>query len=172
MTRMVLKSVLGAVMMLSAASAMAGRPDQVKYPNLVRSWEALEGAKQHVQKAELAHAKHGTLGGHGANAVQAINAAQIEIDEAVMFAETHRRPGAPGVVTPKPPLTAAPDDVKYPNLGDARLQTEWAIRHIVDAMQFHGPTGTLGGHGEKAVEHCRRVLMEINQAERWADSHH
>jgi hypothetical protein len=125
-----------------------------------------------VQKAEANHARSGGLGGHGAAAVKHINAAELEIDEAVMFAETHRKPGAPGVVTPKPPLTAHPDDVKYPNLGDARLQIEWAIRHIEDAMQYHGPTGTLGGHGEKAVEHLRRALGEISEAERWADTHH
>ena len=155
----------------SAGVAMAGQPDGVKYPNLVKSWQAIQAAKGHVQKAEVNHAKTGTLGGHGAAAVQHINAAELEIDEAVMFADTHRKPGAPGVVTPKPPLTAIPDDVKYPNLGDARLQIEWAIRHIEDAMQYHGPIGTLGGHGEKAVEHLRAALGEITQAERWADTH-
>ena len=160
-----------AIVLALAGAAHAGRPDQVKYPNLVRSWEAIQAAKGHVQKAELAHARRGTLGGHGAQAVNAINAAEVEIDEAVMFAETHRKPGVPGVVTPKPPLNARPDDVKYPNLGDARLQIEWAIRHIEDAMQYHGPIGTLGGHGEKAVEHLRRALGEITEAERWADTH-
>jgi len=166
-----LKGALGAIVLLSATNAMAGRPDQGKYPNLVKSWEAIQAAKGHLQKAEEAHAKHGTLGGHGANAVKHVNAAELEIDEAVMFAETHRKPGAPGVVTPKPPLTAIPDDVKYPNLGDARLQIEWAIRHIEDAMQYHAPTGTLGGHGEKAVEHLRAALREITESERWADTH-
>jgi hypothetical protein len=170
--RTFLKGALGAAVLLSASAAMAGRPEATKYPNLVKSWEAIQGAKGHVQKAEAAHAKRGTLGGHGALAVQAINAAELEIDEAVMFAETHRRPGAPGVPTVKPPLTARPDDVKYPNLGDARLQIEWAIRHVEDAMQYHAPTGTLGGHGEKAVEHLRRALMEITEAEHWADTHH
>jgi hypothetical protein len=158
-------------MVLSTATAFAARPDPGRYPNLVKSWEAIQAAKGHVQKAEAAHAKTGTLGGHGALAVQAINAAELEIDEAVMFAETHRKPGAPGIVTPKPPLTARPDDVKYPNLGDARLQVEWAIRHIEDAMQYHAPIGTLGGHGEKAVEHLRHALAEITEAEHWADAH-
>jgi len=164
-------SFFGAVVVMSCATAMAARPDAVKYPNLVKSWEAIQAAKGHLQKAEEAHAKHGTLGGHGAQAVQAINAAELEIDQAVMFAETHRKPGAPGVVTAKPPLTAHPDDVKYPNLGDARLQVEWAIRHIEDAMQYHAPTGTLGGHGEKAVEALRHTLHEISEAEHWADTH-
>jgi len=162
---------IGSVLLMSAATAMAARPDAMKYPNLVKSWEAIQAAKGHIQKAEEAHAKRGHLGGHGAQAVQAINAAELEIDQAVMFAETHHKPGAPGVVTPKPPLTAHPDDVKYPNLGDARLQCEWAIRHIEDAMQYHGPTGSLGGHGEKAVEHLRRALHEISEAEHWADAH-
>jgi hypothetical protein len=143
----------------------------VKYPNLVRSWEALQQARNHLQKAEEAHLHHGTLGGHGARAVDAINQAQTEIDMAIQFAETHRRPGAPGAVTPKPPLVARPDDSRYPNLGDARLQMEWAIRHIEDGMQFHAPIGTLGGHGERAVEALRRGLGEINEAERWADAH-
>jgi hypothetical protein len=159
------------VALLAAATASAARPDAGKYPNLVKSWEAIQAAKGHVQKAEAAHAPHGGLGGHGAEAVKHINAAELEIDQAVMFAETHRKAGAPGVVTPKPPLTAHPDDVKYPNLGDARLQVEWAIRHIEDAMQYHGPIGTLGGHGEKAVEHLRAALHEISEAERWADTH-
>lgn len=165
------KGSLAAVVVLAATNAMAARPDATKYPNLVKSWEAIQAAKGHVQKAEENHARHGGLGGHGAAAVRHINAAELEIDQAVMFAETHRKPGAPGVVTPKPPLTARPDDVKYPNLGDARLQIEWAVRHVEDAMQFHGPTGTLGGHGEKAVEHLRRALGEITEAERWADGH-
>ena len=72
--------------------------------------------------------------------MQAINAAEMEIDQAIGFAETHRKPGPPGVVTRKPPLTATPDDVKYPNLGDARIQIEWAVRHVEDAMQYHGVT--------------------------------
>ena len=166
-----LQGVVGTVVMLSASIALANRPDATRYPNLVKSWEAIQAAKGHVEKAEAAHLRRGTLGGNGARAVQAINAAELEIDEAVMFAETHRKPGAPGVVTPKPPLSARPDDVKYPNLGEARLQIEWAIRHIEDAMQFHGPIGTLGGHGEKAVEHLRRGLVAITEAERWADTH-
>jgi hypothetical protein len=170
--RTVLGGTLVAVALLAAATALAARPDAGKYPNLVKSWEAIQAAKGHVQKAEANHAAHGGLGGHGAEAVKHINAAELEIDQAVMFAETHRKPGAPGVVTPKPPLTAHPDDVKYPNLGDARLQVEWAIRHIEDAMQYHAPTGTLGGHGEKAVEHLRAALHEISEAERWADTHH
>jgi hypothetical protein len=160
------------VVVLLAQPAEAGRPDAVKYPNLIKSWEAIQAAKGHVQKAEVAHAKTGTLGGHGAKAVQAINAAELELDEAVTFAETHRKPGAPGPVTPKPPLTARPDDVKYPNLGDARLQIEWAVRHVEDAMQYHAPIGTLGGHGEKAVEQLHRALAEVTEAERWADTHH
>jgi hypothetical protein len=163
---------LSAVVLLSAGTATAGRPNEGKFPNLVKSWEAIQAAKGHVEKAELAHAKRGTLGGHGAAAVKHINAAELQIDEAVMFAETHRKPGAPGAVTPKPPLTASPDDVKYPNLGDARLQIEWAIRHIEDAMQYHAPIGTLGGHGEKAVEHLRAALHEITESQRWADTHH
>jgi hypothetical protein len=158
------------VLSLSAA-AFAARPDAAKYPNLVKSWEAIQAAKGYVQKAEANHAATGTLGGHGAKAVQAINAAELEIDQAVMWADTHRKPGAPGVVTAKPPLTARPDDVKYPNLGDARLQIEWAVRHVEDAMQYHAPTGTLGGHGEK-IEQLRRALAEINEAERWVDTHH
>jgi hypothetical protein len=170
--RKVLVGAVAAVMMLGATTVLAGRPDAVKYPNLVKSWEAIQNAKGHVQKAMENHARYGKgLGGHGEKAVEHINAAELEIDQAVMFAETHRKPGAPGVVTPKPPLTAGPDDVKYPNLGDARLQVEWAIRHIEDAMQYHGPIGTLGGHGEKAVEHLRATLREIGEAERWADTH-
>ncbi len=172
MRTVVMKGTLAvATLMLLAPAALAKRPDEARYPNLVKSWEAIQAAKKHIEKAEAAHAQHGTLGGHGAKAVQAINAAELELDQAVMFADTHRKPGAPGVVTPKPPLTARPDDVKYPNLGDARLQIEWAIRHIEDAMQYHAPTGTLGGHGEKAVEHLRRALAEITEAERWADTH-
>jgi hypothetical protein len=162
----------GAVVLLVGATAMAARPDEVKYPNLVRSWEAIQAAKGHVQKAEAVHAGRGGLGGHGALAVKAINGAELEIDQAVMFAETHRKPGAPGAVTQKQPLTALPDDVKYANLGDSRLQVEWAIRHVEEAMQYHRPTGTLGGHGERAVEHLRRALSEITAAERWADAHH
>lgn len=168
----IVKSTVVLVGMLSASLALAGRPNETKYPNLVKSWEALQQARNHVRKAEEAHAQHGTLGGHGNNAVKALDAAELEIDQAVMFAETHTKPGTPGHVTPKPPLTAVPDDVKYPNLGEARLETEWAIRHIEDAMQYHGPIGSLGGHGEKAVEHCRRALAEIGQSERWADTHH
>jgi hypothetical protein len=165
------KGSLVAIVVLAAGTAMAGRPDAVKYPNLVKSWEAIQNAKGHVQKAEENHARHGGLGGHGAAAVQHINAAELEIDQAVMFADLHRKPGPPGVVTPKPPLVAHPDDVKYPNLGDARLQIEWAVRHVEDAMQFHSTTGTLGGHGEKAVEHLRAALREITEAEHWSDAH-
>jgi hypothetical protein len=170
--RTALEGMVAAALLLLAATATAARPDATKYPNLVKSWEAIQAAKGHVQKAEVNHAGHGGLGGHGGQAVKHINAAELEIDEAVMFAETHRKPGAPGVVTPKPPLTARPDDVKYPNLGDARLQIEWAVRHLEDAMQYHMPIGTLGGHGEKAVEHLRHALSEITEAEHWADAHH
>src|SRR5262249_32771864 len=169
--RMAKMTVLAALL-LRVGVAHAGRPDQVKYPNLVKSWEVLQKARAHLQKAEEAHAKAGTLGDHGAKAVEHVDAAQVEIDMAVDFAEHHRKPGAPGAVTQKPPLTAHPDDVKYPNLGDARLEVEWAIRHVEDAMQYHGPTGTLGGHGEKAVEHMRKALHEISEAEHFADSHH
>jgi hypothetical protein len=172
MRTMMMKGTLAvAALMLMAPAALAKRPDATKYPNLVKSWEAIQAAKEHIKKAEAAHAAHGTLGGHGGKAVEQINAAELEIDQAVMFAETHRKPGAPGVVTPKPPLTAHPDDVKYPNLGDARLQCEWAIRHLEEAMQYHAPIGALGGHGEKAIEHLRGALREISEAERWADAH-
>jgi hypothetical protein len=157
---------------LSSALAFAEPPDAGRYPNLNHSWQALEQAKEHVRRAQEAHKARGGLGGHGEAAAEAIGAAQHAIAEAVRFAETHRTPGAPGVVTPKPPLSSKPDDVKYPNLGDARLQVEWAIRHVEDAMQYHAPIGTLGGHGEKAVEHCRRALHEISEAEHFADVHH
>jgi hypothetical protein len=170
--RKTLQAVVIVAMVARAGLALAGRPDEAKFPNLVKSWEALQQARTHIQRAEEAHAKHGTLGGHGMKAVEAVNAAQTEIDMAVDFAEKHRRPGAPGVVTPKPPLVSRPDDAKYPNLGDARLQVEWAVRHVEDAMQFHGPIGTLGGHGERAVAAMRRALQEISEAERWADTHH
>src|SRR5438552_13054669 len=90
-------------------SVMAARPHPGKFPNLVKSWEALQAAKRHVQKAEAAHARTGTLGGHGREAVQALNAAEVEIDAAVAYADTHRVPGEPGAVTPKPPLVARPD---------------------------------------------------------------
>lgn len=163
---------IAATVVLQASVAFAGRPDPVRYPNLVHSWEKLQDARKHVQAAEQAHAQHGTLGGHGAKAVAAIDAAEREIDEAVMFAETHRKPGPAGQVKPKSPLNANPDDVKYPNLGDARLDCEWAIRHVEDAMEYHGPIGSLGGHGEKAREHIRRALAEIREAEVWADTHH
>jgi hypothetical protein len=168
------KAVMWAIVatMLQVGIAHAGRPHEGRFPNLTKSWEALQKARNHLQKAEEAHARTGTLGGHAARAVQSVDAAQVEIDMAVDFAEHHRKPGPPGRVTPKPPLTARPDDVKYPNLGDARLDIEWAIRHIEDAMEWHGPTGTLGGHGEKAVEHLRKALQNINEAERWADTHH
>jgi len=169
--KLALKSVLVLAVMSQAGLALAGRPNEVKYPNLVKSWEMLQKARAHLQKAEEAHARTGTLGGHAAKAVQHVDAAQVEIDQAVEFAEHHRRPGAPGVVSPKPPLSARPDDVKYPNLGDARLEIEWSIRHIEDAMQYHAPIGTLGGHGEKAVEHLRKAFQEISEAERWADTH-
>ena len=164
--------VLVAAMFLQVGVAHAGRPDEKRFPNLVKSWEVLQKAREHLQKAEEAHAKAGTLGGHGAKAVTHVDAAQVEIDEAVAFAEKNRKPGAPGAVTPKPPLVARPDDAKYPNLGDARLEMEWAVRHIEDAMQFHLPIGTHGGHGEKAVAALRRGLQELNGAERWADTHH
>jgi len=167
-----MRAIVAATLMLYAGTALAGRPDERRYPNLVKSWEVLQKARSHLQAAEAAHAAHGTLGGHGAKAVEAVDAAQVEIDEAVAFANSHTRPGQPGVVTPKPPLNARPDDVKYPNLGEARLECEWAIRHIEDAMQYHGPIGTLGGHGERAVEHLRRALREISEAEHWADTHH
>lgn len=170
--RTALKIILAAAMVTQTGVAFAGRPNEAKYPNLVKSWEALEGARTHLQRAEEAHLKHGTLGGHGVKAVDAVNAAQAEIDMAVSFAEGHRRQGPPGMVTPKPPLVAHPDDAKYPNLGDARLEIEWAIRHIENAMQYHAPIGTLGGHGEKATEAARRALQEVSQAERWADTHH
>jgi hypothetical protein len=166
-----LKMLALSALLLPIGVASAGRPDEGKYPNLVKSWEKLQVARDHLQKAEAAHASHGTLGGHGAKAVQHVDAAQVEIDQAVAFAEGHRKPGPGGAVTPKPPLTARPDDVKYPNLGEARLEVEWAIRHVEDAMQYHGPIGTLGGHGEKAVEHLRHALGEITEAEHWADSH-
>ncbi len=169
--RSMLNVALAGALVLCAAKASANRPDAQKFPNLVKSWEAIQAAKGHVQRAEEAHRAHGGLGGHGATAVQLINAAEVEIDQSVMWAETHRKPGPGGVVTPKPPLTSRPDDVKYPNLGDARLQIEWAIRHVEDAMQFHAPIGTLGGHGEKAVESLRGALREITEAEHWADSH-
>ena len=169
--RLMVNAMLAGALVLCAGSARANRPDAGKFPNLVKSWESIQQAKDHVKRAEEAHRARGGLGGHGATAVQMINAAETEIDQAVMWAETHRKPGPPGVVTPKPPLTARPDDAKYPNLGDARLQIEWAIRHIEDAMQFHAPTGTLGGHGERAVESLRGALREINEAERWADAH-
>ena len=169
--RAFVRTSLALVVSLSSAAALANRPDAAKFPNLIKSWEAIQQAKGHLEKAEANHAKTGTLGGHGNQAVQAINAAESEIDQAVVFAESHRKPGAPGAVTPKPPLTSIPDDVKYPNLGDARLQVEWAIRHIEDAMQYHGPIGTLGGHGEKAVEHLRHALKEITEAEHFSDTH-
>ena len=102
--RTMMNAALGVLLIGMGTTAMAARPDAVKYPNLVKSWEAIQAAKGHIQKAEVAHAKRGSLGGHGGQAVQAINAAEVEIDQAVMFAETHRKPGAPGVVTPKPPL--------------------------------------------------------------------
>jgi hypothetical protein len=172
MMRKTLQLLVVATLIARAGFAFAGRPDERRYPNLVKSWEALQQARTHLQRAEEAHLKHGTLGGHGAKAVEAVNMAQTEIDMAVDFAEKHRRPGAPGVVTPKAPLVGRPDDAKYPNIGDARMQIEWAIRHVEDAMQFHAPIGTLGGHGERAVASMRRALQEIDEAERWADTHH
>jgi hypothetical protein len=142
-----------------------------RYPNLDRAREALDQAQGHIRAAAQAHAATGALGGHGEQAEQAMQAAQMELNEAMAFADTHALPGAPGFVTAKPPLTSMPDDARYPNLGDARLQVEWALRHIEDAMQYHAPIGTLGGHGERAVEHCQRALREITASERFVDTH-
>lgn len=142
-----------------------------RFPHLHHAREQIQQAREHVHRAEEAHAQHGTLGGHGGQAMGALDAALSEVDQAVAFAQANTLAGPPGVVMAKPPLTAIPDDVKYPNLGDARLATEKAIRQLEDAEQYHGPIGTLGGHGAAAVQHCRRALQEIGEAERWADTH-
>jgi tetratricopeptide (TPR) repeat protein len=156
---------------VARAPALAGRLDDAKYPSLVKSWEKLQDTKRHIRLAEETHAKHGTLGGHGAKAMQAVAAAEAEIDQAVMFADSHRKSGQPGSVTPEPPLTARPDDSKYTSLGDAHLDIEWAIRHIRETIQFQAPIGTLGGHGGKAEQHLRRAQAEIVEAEHWVDAH-
>jgi hypothetical protein len=147
-------------------------PQGERFPHLHHAREEIQRARGHVHAAEEAHAAHGTLGGHGGQAMAALDAALAETDQAIAFASSAAIPGPGGVVTPKPPLTAVPDDVRYPNLGDARLETEKAIRQMEDAEQYHAPIGTLGGHGAAAVQHCRRALHEIGEAERWADGHH
>jgi hypothetical protein len=101
-----------ALCLTACAPAMANRPNAGRYPNLVQSWDVLQKARNHLKAAEAAHAAHGTLGGHGQLAVEAVNAAERNIDDAIAFAETHRTPGPGGVVTQKPPLTAEPDDTK------------------------------------------------------------
>jgi hypothetical protein len=139
---------IAAAGLASSAPAAAARPDALRYPNLVKSWEALQLARDHLRRAEANHLKHGTLGGHAAKAVEAVDAAQAEIDLAVAFAEAHRKDGPPGVVTPNP----------------------FGLESRV-AMQYHAPIGTLGGHGERAIEHLRRALGQITEAERWSDTH-
>lgn len=148
---------------------LAARPDGSRYPALAQAWELLQKGRIHLQSAEKAQLKQGTLGGHSTNAVSAVNVVQSEIELAAEFAEQNRRPGRPGLVRPKPPLAARPGEAKYAGFGDARLEIEGALRQIDDAMQFYAPIGTLGGHGVKALEAGRRALSEINEAERWAD---
>jgi hypothetical protein len=154
-----------------AATVVVAPGGGERFPHLHHAREEIQRARGHVHAAEEAHAAHGTLGGHGGQAMAALDAALAETDQAAAFASSAAVAGPPGVVTAKPPLTAVPDDVRYPNLGDARLETEKAIRQLEDAEQYHAPIGTLGGHGAAAVQHCRRALQEIGEAERWADAH-
>jgi hypothetical protein len=142
-----------------------------RYPNLHRAQEALSQARSHIQAAERAHAHRGGLGGHGAAADREAYAAIEEVNAAISFADEHTLPGPGGGITPKPPPASMSGDQRYPNLGNARIELEWAAQHVEDAMEFHAPIGTLGGNGERAVEHIRRSLFEIDEAERWADSH-
>ena len=171
----VVQALAVAGMLSFAGMAHAGaRPDPTKYPNLSKSWDKLEDAKTHVEAAEKAHAKSGTLGGHGATAQKEIAAAEGEIDAAIQYAIAHTKPGAPGKVTDAAAKPGAPgaDDKKYANLGDAHLDLEWSIIHVHQAMEYHGPTGTLGGHGEKAEEHMKNAQKEILAAEQFSDTAH
>ncbi|MBS2033162.1 MAG: hypothetical protein JST54_35140 [Deltaproteobacteria bacterium] len=156
-----------------AGLAQAARPAEAKYPNLTKSWDKLQDAKKHLEEAEKAHAKTGGLGGHAANAVKEVAAAEKEIDEAIKFAAANTKAGAPGKVTDGAAKPGAPgfDDKKYPNLGAAHLDCEWAIIHVHEAMEYHAPTGTLGGHGEKAEEHLKAAQKEVLEAEKFAEAH-
>jgi hypothetical protein len=111
------------------------------------------------------------MGGHGALAVKAINAALVELDEAARYADTHHAKGTPSSGPAKPPLSDYPEEARYKDLREARRQIERGKRLIENATEWRAAIGTFGGHGEKAVEHLNRALEEITQAERWVDAH-
>jgi hypothetical protein len=167
-----LKVVLAVIVMTQVGTAFAARPDEREFPTLAKSWDAFQSARARLQQAEEAYAKQGTLGGHGLKAIAVVDAARAEIEMCVPLAARNARAGGrPGTVTLKAPPRALPTDAKYPLLGDARLNIEWAMQWAKDAGEYHAPIGALGGHALKATEDAQRALQEIDQAEAWIEAH-
>jgi hypothetical protein len=156
---------------VSNKAVMVSADVSAKYPYLARALAEIARARKHVQAAEAAHADHGTIGGHGAQADNALADAARNVEEAAAFAASNDHGGAPGEVKDRPLLTATSDDGRHPNLGEARLETERAVRNLEDAEAFHSTIGKLGGHAKSAIDKCHEALREIGEAEKFADVH-
>src|SRR5258708_11562972 len=144
-----------------------------KWAHLSAAHDDLVKAKEDLTKAEENHKDKGTLGGHGAKAVEHVDAATKHVAEAAAFADAHpdKKGHHPGTVTAKEKHHAAKDDAKYPNLGGARAVLETAEFQLEEARQYHKPVGGLGGHAEKAIHEIKAASKEINKADQFADKH-
>jgi hypothetical protein len=162
---------LGAALAFAiSGTASAAEPDATKFPNLNGAHKALSAAKGHMTEAEEYHKDKGTLGGNGAKAVEKIEAALKQVDEAVEFAEQHKGGKAPGKVTAKEPKgKPSADDRKWPNLGAANHELQMARFHLEAAAQYHKTTGGLGDHAKNGIKDINGALGDVRAAERFAD---
>jgi hypothetical protein len=160
---------IAAVVLLGTGAAHASN-----FPNLDSAEKSLGEAKAALVKAEEDHKDHGTLGGHGAEAVKHVEAAEAAVKAAIDFATQHpaTKGHKPGQPHDKEKHHAAKDDHKYPNLGAARSHLEDAGFHVMEAMKVHASIGGLGDHGAQAEKAIRDAVQQVNQAEKFADEHY
>jgi len=154
-----------------APAAAAPAASTHKWAHLDSAHEDLEHAKASIAKSRENHKDKGTLGGHGAKAIEHVDAAIKHVADAAAFADSHpdKKGHHPGKETLKEKHHPAKDDAKYPNLGAARIALEKADFQIGEGRQYHKPIGGLGGNAEKAQKEIKKAIHEIDAAEKFAD---
>jgi hypothetical protein len=61
-------------------------------------------------------------------------------------------------------------DIHHPNLRDAFMDAENAIKHV-QISQATNKGIEFGGHAEKAIEHFRAAQQELIEGDKYNDSH-
>ena len=148
--------------MFAAAGSANAAPKWPKHPNLVAAWKALDKAWAKVDKAQDANGD--ALGGHGAKAKAAIQAAEDDLKAARDSANKNAGTGKGGEAKECP---AAFNFPKHPNMAAASKFLVQACNKITAAQTAN--EFDMDGHAAQAKADIVTALEELLAARDFAN---